>query len=144
MIRRTAAIFFATAAASAALLTGQAAALPTLSTTQLVADSSARNQVCQGIFLAGNPNIVGQDNSCGDKGIQLGSALTVLINLLSLIIGIAAVVMIIVGGFKFITSGGDASKVASAKGTLIYALVGLAVVVLAQMIVRFVLTNLPS
>ena len=45
--------------------------------------------------------------------------------------------MVIVSGFKYITSGGDPGAVSSAKRTLIYALVGLAVAVLAEFMAHF-------
>ena len=61
------------------------------------------------------------------------------LNLFSAIIGIVAVVMIMVGGLKYITSQGDATSTASAKNTILYAAIGLVVVALAQVIVRFVL-----
>lgn len=64
------------------------------------------------------------------------------INIISLVVGIVAVIMIIVGGFKYITSSGDSGKVGSAKNTILYAIIGLVVVALAQVIVRFVLTKL--
>jgi hypothetical protein len=63
------------------------------------------------------------------------------INLFSLIVGIIAVVMIIVGGLKYITSGGDSGNVTGAKNTILYAVVGLIIVVLAQVIVRFVINQ---
>jgi len=47
--------------------------------------------------------------------------------------------MIIFGGFKYITSGGDAGGVTGAKNTILYAIVGLVIVALAQVIVRFVI-----
>jgi uncharacterized membrane protein len=62
-----------------------------------------------------------------------------IINIFSWIVGVIAVIMIIVGGLKYITSGGDSSNVSSAKNTILYALVGLVIVALAQFIVRFVL-----
>jgi hypothetical protein len=49
--------------------------------------------------------------------------------------------MIIYGGFRYITSGGDSGRVGSAKNTLIYAIVGLIIVALAQLIVNFVITQ---
>ena len=64
-----------------------------------------------------------------------------LVNLFSLIIAIVAVIMIIFGGFRYITSGGESSQVTGAKNTIIYAIVGLIVVALAQLIVRFVVEN---
>ena len=63
------------------------------------------------------------------------------INLFSLIVGIIAVVMIIIGGLKYITSGGDSGNVTGAKNTILYALIGLIIVVLAQVIVRFVINQ---
>jgi cytochrome bd-type quinol oxidase subunit 2 len=62
-----------------------------------------------------------------------------IINIFSWIVGVVSVIMIIFGGFKYITSGGDAGKVTSAKNTILYALVGLVIVALAQAIVWFVL-----
>jgi hypothetical protein len=49
--------------------------------------------------------------------------------------------MIIFAGFKYVTSGGDSSKIGSAKNTLIYAVVGLVVAGLSQIIVRYVVTK---
>jgi hypothetical protein len=56
--------------------------------------------------------------------------------------GVAAVVMIMVSGFRYITSGGDAQKVATAKNTLIGSVAGLIIVVLAQTIITFVVKGI--
>jgi hypothetical protein len=64
-----------------------------------------------------------------------------IINILSVIVGIVAVIMIIIGGFRYITSGGAAEKITGAKNTILYALIGLIIVALAQIIVRFVLSK---
>jgi TRAP-type C4-dicarboxylate transport system permease small subunit len=61
------------------------------------------------------------------------------INFFSAIVGIVSVIMIIYGGFKYISSGGDSGNVTSAKNTIIYAVIGLVVVAMAQFIVQFVL-----
>ncbi|HSW78882.1 MAG TPA: pilin [Candidatus Babeliales bacterium] len=61
------------------------------------------------------------------------------INLISLFAGIVAVVMIIVGGFRYITSAGNPESTKSAKNTILYAAVGLVVIASAQLIVHFVL-----
>ena len=66
------------------------------------------------------------------------------INLFSVIVGIISVVMIIVGGVKYITSGGASEKVTGAKSTILYAVIGLIVVALAQIIVRFVLSKVST
>jgi hypothetical protein len=70
---------------------------------------------------------------------SLNHIIRTVINFLSVGVGIVAVIMIIIGGFKYVTSGGDSNSVASAKNTIIYALVGLVIAALAQVIVRFVL-----
>lgn len=73
--------------------------------------------------------------------IQLNQAITTIINTFSLIVGIVAVVMLIYGGFRYVTSGGDSSNIGNAKNTIIYAIVGLVIVALSQAIVQFVLTK---
>jgi cytochrome bd-type quinol oxidase subunit 2 len=69
------------------------------------------------------------------------STLETMLDLLSMVAGIIAVIMIIVAGTKFITSQGDSGKVASARSSIIYALVGLIIVILAQTIIYFVIDN---
>lgn len=65
-----------------------------------------------------------------------------IVNWLSLIIGIVAVVMIIIGGLRYITSGGDQQKVTNAKNTIMYAIIGLVIILFAQTIVRLVVNNI--
>lgn len=74
-------------------------------------------------------------NTAGERVDQIVSQI---INILSLAVGVVAVVMIIIGGFKYVTSGGDSGNVTGAKNTILYAVVGLVVVALAQVIVQFV------
>ena len=73
---------------------------------------------------------------------SLDSVISTAINLISLVVGVIAVIMVIIGGLKYITSNGDANSISSAKTTIIYALVGLVVVAVAQVIVRFVLAKI--
>lgn len=63
------------------------------------------------------------------------------VGVLSYIVGIVSVIMIIVGGLKYITSSGDSSGVSSAKSTILYAVIGVVVATLAQVIVRFVIAS---
>ncbi len=60
------------------------------------------------------------------------------------IVGIIAVIMLIMGGIRYVISGGDAKKVTDAKNTVLYALIGLIVAFLAFAIVNFVINALPS
>jgi hypothetical protein len=61
---------------------------------------------------------------------------------LSVAIGIIAAVcllFIVIGGSRYILSQGDPQGIAKAKGTIVYALIGLVVVILAQVIVTFII-----
>jgi Type IV secretion system pilin len=70
---------------------------------------------------------------------RVKNIIKLIINIFSLIVGVIAVIMIIIGGLKYITSGGDSGNISGAKNTILYAIIGLVVVALAQVIVRFVL-----
>jgi hypothetical protein len=76
-------------------------------------------------------------NDCNGSGVN--KLIKTVVSILSLIVGVAAIIMIMVGGFKYITSGGDSNKVGNAKSTLIYALAGLAIAALTQVLVHYVL-----
>ena len=75
----------------------------------------------------------------GDRGVFKQVTNTVLY-----IVGIIAVVMLIVGGIKYLLSGGDSKKVTDAKNTVLYAIIGLVVCFLSFAIVNFVISALPS
>jgi hypothetical protein len=79
--------------------------------------------------------------ACTEQDAGLQGTIKTVINVLSVVVGIVAVVMIIVGGFRYITSGGKQESVSAAKNTILYAVIGLVIVALAQVIVRFVLTR---
>lgn len=98
-----------------------------------VAFAAPKDDVCEGVRLTGG------DCDPGAAGTSVERIIKTVINLLSLIVGVVAVIMIIIGGLKYITSSGDSNNVSSAKNTILYAVIGLVVVVLAQVIVRFVL-----
>ncbi len=65
-----------------------------------------------------------------------------IMEIVSFIAGAAAIILIVVSALRFITSGGDPNSVSGAKSTLFNALIGLAVTLLAQIIIVFVLDNI--
>ena len=75
----------------------------------------------------------------GDSG-----AFKQITNTILYIVGIVAVIMLIIGGIKYVISGGDAKKVTDAKNTVLYAIIGLVITFLAFAIVNFVISALPS
>lgn len=107
------------------------------------ATSDLQKSLCSGTNL----DLSGSKTNCGTGAgatTNLNTLLKQIVNIFSAVVGVAAVVMIIVGGLRYITSGGDSSKVGSAKNTLIYAIIGLVIVALAQIIVQFVFAKATS
>lgn len=107
--------------------TGLATALSALSTFP------ARAQVGDGIADASG----GQETSA-----DLPEILQRVINVLLFIVGAAAVIMLIVGAVRYTVSAGDQQAVANAKNTILYAIVGIVVAVLAFAAVQFVFETL--
>lgn len=100
--------------------------------------------ICRGILSASGENAgTGTTASgCQEDGNQSFSFLVRrVINVLSIIVGAVSVIMIIIGGFRYIISGGDSAGVSAAKNTILYAIVGLVIVLFAQVIIRFVYSN---
>ena len=121
-------------------------ALPMMVSTAVVSAAGC-NQISSGIAggvnqatgtSSSNANAV-DCSSSAVSGNTIGKAAKTLVNVFSIIVGVVAVVMVIYGGFRYITSGGDSGRVGNAKNSLIYAIVGLVIVALAQVIVHFVL-----
>jgi hypothetical protein len=108
------------------------------------AQDEINNGLCSGsnFELTDNP---GQCNTAGvDATTRINNIVHTIVNLLSAVVGVVAVIMIIVGGLRYVTSGGNDTSVTSAKNTILYAVIGLVVVALAQIIVRFTLSKLTS
>ena len=90
-------------------------------------------------------NASGQPNPCATasgNNSDFNTILRKIINILSVLVGAIAVIMIIIGGFRYVTSAGSEKGVESAKKTILYALIGLVIVALAQVVVHFVLNNI--
>ena len=75
-------------------------------------------------------------NLFGDAGV-----FSKISSVLLFIVGAIAVIMIVIGGLRYVISGGDASQVQSAKNTILYALVGIIVAILAYAAVNFVVNS---
>jgi len=109
------------------LIAGFAVLMPEL------AHAAPKDEICQGVGAVSTGGCDAAQSTNIDSIIKFG------INLFSVIIGIVAVIMLMTGGFKITSSGGDSSKVASGKSTILYAVIGLVIVAFAQSIVWFVL-----
>jgi hypothetical protein len=81
-----------------------------------------------------------------DATAQTGISNTVktVVNVMSFIVGIISVIMIIIAGIRFTTSGGDPQAASGARQTIIYAVIGIVIVIMAQVIVAFVLDRVDT
>ena len=110
------------------------------------AASTCNNNITKGVANGASNAATGSSGnitctSDGEDGSSINALATKVVNIFSIIVGAVAIIMIIYGGFRYITSGGDSGNVGNAKNTLIYAIVGLVIVALAQVIVHFVLAQ---
>jgi len=81
--------------------------------------------------------IVGGTRIYGDSS-GFGRIASDVLLILTSIAGALSLMLIVIAGIKFVTSGGDPKKLASASSTLTYAIIGLAVTILAFVILRIV------
>ncbi len=113
------------AVATFAVLIGVAAVTPVYEVS-----ANANTQILEGAKKTGT-----------EGGATLEVRIGTVTSILLFIIGAISVIMIIVGGIKYVVSNGDSGKVKAAKDTIMYAVVGLVIALLAYAIVSFVLTN---
>lgn len=96
---------------------------------QLSSEQKAQSAACS---EDGSKNPI----SGGSEGILYKITL-----IISVLAGAIAVIIIVIAGISMITAGGDSQKVGNARNTIIFAVVGLIVIVLAQAIITFIVTR---
>ena len=114
------------------ILTSSALSVATVVTLGFGSTASAQSSLQSGVNAArgeGQP-----DTLIGDGGV-----LSTITNVLLFVVGALAVIMIIFGGIRYVTSGGNSSAVTAAKNTILYAIVGLIIAFLAFAAVNWVL-----
>ena len=79
-----------------------------------------------------------------DENLQPREAAVGIINLVLSFLGLVAVVIVLIGGFKWMTAGGNEEKVGAAKKLLVGGLVGLVIVLLAWGITTWLLDTIPD
>jgi cytochrome bd-type quinol oxidase subunit 2 len=120
------------------------ALVPALASAQTAtASPDISNGLCAGTNLDANQT-TGCTVDSASANAEINNIIKLVINIFSLIVGLVSVIMIIVGGLKYITSGGESSNISSAKNTIVYAIIGLVIVALAQFIVHFVLGKITT
>lgn len=115
--------------------TGLAMCIPAFAAGKCPAGS--KNAAYKNSVAECNMENTGSSSSSG----SLMSTLNVIINIALGALGLVTVIMIIVGGYMYVTSSGDAAKVTKAKNTIMYGVIGLVIALLSWAIVNFVLAN---
>lgn len=102
-----------------------------------VCDSTTNNEseICKdNSSVAANP----KDNPIsGANGIIVRAA-----GIISIVTGVASIIIILIGSIKYITASGDSNAISSAKHTIMYALVGLIVTLLARGFILLVVNRI--
>jgi hypothetical protein len=100
-----------------------------------VSQNSFASSIVDGVNAAkgdGQPTVL-----FGSDGI-----VTTVTNILLFIVGALSVIMIIIGGLRYVISGGNSTAVTAAKNTILYAIVGLVISFLAYAVINFVINTL--
>ncbi len=94
-----------------------------------IAVPSASAQFSKGIEAARTPEMSTK---------PIGTTITEVVNIFLYFVGAVSVIVMIWGGFQYITSSGDSQKATTAKNTIMYAVIGIIVVVMSYAIVNWV------
>lgn len=73
-------------------------------------------------------------NLFGNAGI-----FTTITNVMLFVVGAISVIMVVVGGLRYVVSGGNSSNITTAKNTILYAIVGLIIAIMAYAVINFVI-----
>jgi ABC-type Fe3+ transport system permease subunit len=90
----------------------------------------------------GQCEVRNQADGCDNSGLT--SLFRTVVNILLFLVGSLAVIMLVIGGLRYVTSNGDQNAVTSAKNTILYAIIGIVVAFLAYAAVNFVITQLQN
>ncbi|HSX41091.1 MAG TPA: pilin [Candidatus Saccharimonadales bacterium] len=105
-----------------------------------VADDAGNCDPTQGSITAGAA--CSKANSNADSLFGPSGIFKTIANIMIFLVGAIAVIMLILGGLQYVISNGDAKRVESAKNTILYAIIGIVVAILAYAAVAFVTGSL--
>lgn len=111
---------------------------PTMAITPVSAVSEASKAVCQGT-LDGSSSSASCTDGSSTRTVQ--RLLKTAIRIFQFIIGVIALFAVLTGGLNYIMSGGDSGKTKSARERIMYAVIGLVIVGVAEIIVQFALNR---
>ena len=108
----------------------------------VLADTAILTDPCEGVADSAycdssKPQPPGDNELYGPNGV-----LTKIADIIATVVGVAAVIVIIIGGIRYALSSGDSQNINGAKNAIMYAIIGLIVALLAKAVVLFVLSKL--
>ncbi len=93
---------------------------------------------CDTTTITGGANCANPGTT--SKGLfDQGGIFQSVVHIIIFLVGAIAVIMLIVGGIRFVVSGGNEQAVTAARHTILYAVIGIIVAILAFAIVDFVI-----
>jgi len=110
-------------------------------TRSVFAAENVLNQACSGSGSAANSALCKDKDKPSTTILGPQGILVKAVQIVITIVGIASVVMVVIGGFKYVLSNGDAGQIASAKSTILYALIGMVIAGLSSAIISFVISK---
>jgi hypothetical protein len=130
---------------SFALLAGLTAAVPVLVPTGAHAATNPNSQaLCEGsggTWAANSASPTGGSCSNGEGSRTVPGTIQQITDVLVFLVGAVSVLMIIIGGVRYVTSNGEQAGTKSAKDTILYAIIGLVVAFMAYAIVHFIVAS---
>lgn len=117
-----------------ALLFASLAAVLLLGFSGVVEADTPQETACGTIEKLTGADCEGSDTAEGEE--KVGDIAVPIVNILSAIAGAVAVIFLVIGGIKYATSGGSPDKIKSAKGTILAALIGFALIIATQFILN--------
>jgi len=103
---------------------------------------AAADQCDTGTLSIGSGANCAQGNDQPGNLFGNGGIFQTITNILLFLIGAISVIMLIIGGIRYVVSNGDSNAVVGAKNTILYAIIGIVVAFLAYAAVNFIITQL--
>lgn len=100
------------------------------------------NSACNNSSTISRPKVC-SDNKTGGANPLFGphGVITTVVQFLTILVGIAAVVTIIIAGLRFVLAMGDSNTATTARNAILYAVIGLIIALMSQALITFVLNK---
>lgn len=105
------------------------------------ANAPISSDICEAGSAAADTEVCIDQSTGRFTVLGSNSIFELITNTIIMLVGAFSVIMIVIGGFKYVLSSGDSSATKSAKDTILYALIGLTIAIFSKFIVTLVLNS---